>query len=235
MKRDKGLLVGSIFRQLNAYRYVIIPKNRIDIDVLWSMLPKSAKLYRVRSIAVADFLEGLYEVDFYYKVSISRVGPIYKAILGDNIRLIKIDIDNPLASLKKIDKRVEYYVYQDLREINSNFLVSLSRTLGTGTSLPMRFLSTQLATRIDDSDITLIMNFREAYEWMKKNPERLRGLAILPSYRLGVIIADPIEEEELKRDIVFKINESITSFEWDYIVSYGYEFLEPINQFYTWS
>ncbi len=234
MKRGEGILVGNIALRLNAYRYVVIPKNRDDIDVLWSVLPKSAKLFRVKSIGVVDLLEGLYVVDFYYKVSISRIGPIYKAILGDKTRLIKIDIDNPLASLKKIDKLAEYYVFQDSPKIDSTFLVSLSRTLGTGTSLPVRFLSTQLATRIDESNITLVMNFIEAYRWMKKNPGRLRGLAILPSYYFGIIIADSIKEEELKKDIILKINESVTLFEWDYI-TYDNGLSEPVNTLYVWS
>ena len=56
---EKGLIVGNVIRYTQRYHYVIIPKFRDDIDVLWTVLPVSAvKLYRVESRVVVDFFEG---------------------------------------------------------------------------------------------------------------------------------------------------------------------------------
>jgi len=225
MRKSRGILVGTITRT-RRYRYVVIPRNRIDVDVVWATLPGSAELYRVKaSVASVDFLKGLYEVDFCYKLSVTRIGhavPIYRAILGDKVKLVEIDINNPLRSLKKVDRNAEYYIFKDLHEIDSNFLISLSKTIGTSTALPMRFLSIQLATRIEDTDTPLIMSFREAYKWVKENPRKLRGLVVLPSYYFGIIIADPITEKELQRYIVFEINVSTKLFELDYVAPQYY-------------
>jgi len=229
MRRSRGILVGTITLTCR-YRYIVIPRNRLDVDVVWTTLPESAELYRVKtSVASVDFLKGLYVVDFYWKLSVTRIGyavPIYRAILGDEVRLVEIDVNSPLRSLKKIDRNAEYHIFKDLHEIDSNFLISLSRTIGTSTVLPMRFLSIQLATYIEDTDTPLIMNFREAYKWMKENPQKLRGLVILPSYYFGIIIADPITEKELKRDIVFEINVSTKLFELDYVTPQYYLYLQ---------
>ncbi len=67
------------------------------------------------------------------------------------------------------------------------------------------------------------MNFREAYWWMKKNPHKLRGLALLPSYRFGIIVAEPVTEEELRENIVHKINKSVMQFEFDYVINWAKE------------
>uniref|UniRef100_A0A7J3Z9A7 Uncharacterized protein n=1 Tax=Ignisphaera aggregans TaxID=334771 RepID=A0A7J3Z9A7_9CREN len=92
-----GILVGVVSRYTSAYRYAVIPKGTTDIDVLWTVLPDGVKLYIVESSTVfIAFLEGLYIGEFYYKPSILRgCEPIYKAIPGDKLKLVGIDIDNP--------------------------------------------------------------------------------------------------------------------------------------------
>jgi len=116
-----------------------------------------------------------------------------------------------------VDGRAEYYLFQEPLRVDSTFLTNLSRSLGTSSLLPNRFMATQLATRGHETDTTVIMNFCEACSWMKRSPDKLRGVAILPSFYFGIIIADPVTREELKKDIVFKINESINEFKRDYV------------------
>ena len=64
-----------------------------------------------------NFLKGIYEVRFYYKVTVPRfrVGRAYRAILDDKTKFVTIDIDNPVASLKKIDEQAEYYALRECK------------------------------------------------------------------------------------------------------------------------
>lgn len=231
-----GLLIGRVTLGTQSHRYVVIPRDRDDIDFLWSMLPDFiTEIYRLESRVAINFLKGIYEVRFYYKVTVPRfrVGRAYRAILDDKTKFVAIDIDNPVASLKKIDEQAEYYALRECK-IDPNFLVNLSQTLGTGAALATRFLSTQIATYIVDADTPIIMNFIEAYSWIKEHAEYVRGLAVLPHYKLGIIILEPLKLKELK-EIAYKINVSIMDFKLDYILNYILPQIEEASELESWS
>ena len=72
-------------------------------------------------------MRGLHEFDFYSKVTITRYGPVNIATLGNKTKFIEIDMDNPLVSLKKVDRLAEYIEFKTPPTINSDFLFLLSK------------------------------------------------------------------------------------------------------------
>ena len=203
------------------YEYIVIPKDREDIDVLeTSLTPEMMnERYIINTRGAIEFLKYLYKVEYQWKRTVSPNGPIDRAYLTGAYEAVPVDIDNPEESLKKVDESVSYHRFEEPPLIDSDFLTNLSRTVGTGANLPKRFLATQLATVVeeDGKKVPLVINIVEAYLWMQENPAKLRGIAILPHYKLAVIVADPMTKEELKSEILGRLNASLATFRNDYM------------------
>lgn len=217
---DLGLLVGKLSMSKSIYEYVVIP-NRDDIDAMEATPPSAImkERYVVNTRGVADFLKGLYLVEYKWRRSVTQNGPLDKAYISNKYQFYPVDINNPLDSVRGIDPDASYHIFEEPPIIDSDFLTNLSRSVGTGANLPKRFLSSQMATVVEDGDkkIPLLINIIESYIWMQENPSKLRGVIIIPSYKIAVIVADPITKEELKDEILSRINASLSAFRNDYM------------------
>lgn len=217
-----GILVGRQTVSKASYEYVVIPKNRNDIDVLVTTLPVGIMNERlvINTRMLAEFLRGIYIVEYQWMRKPTPTGFIDKGkILAVHGR-VDIDIDNPLESLKKIDEESTYNEIHDVVSFDVNFLRGIvMAAAAAATDLPKRSLSIQIASRIKDSGTTIIMNIGEAYSFLCENPELIRGVGILRSYKVPVIVIDEIPLDVLREHIVYNMNNSIQRFYKEYSTS----------------
>lgn len=214
-----GILVGRPTISKASYEYVIIPRDRSDIDVLVTTLPPElmTERYVINTRMVAEFLRGIYIVDYQWirkPVSNSAGGGfIDKGIITRVHGRVDIDIDNPLESLKKIDDAAGYSEIHDVVSVDMNFIRGVVMTASAVTTdVPKRSLSIQVATKVKEDGSLILLSIAEAYLYLKERPGNVRGVGILRRYKLPVIVIDEISADELREKIVYNMNASILMF-----------------------
>jgi len=213
---DVGILVGRVALSKYAFEYVIIPK-RDDIDVFVSTPSNEIlrEMYVVNTLAVNKILRYPYFVEFRWKMYYTYANQvIYKAFISSH-RRIEFELDNPLDAFKQIDPDAEYMVFEEPPVIDQNFLMSLSRSTGASiTAMPKRFYSIGVATKVVDEkgESPIYMNLAECFLWLQGNVSKIRGVVLLPSFKYAILVVDPIDKEELKSEILNRINTSVSLF-----------------------
>lgn len=211
---ESGILTGRLTINKANFEYLIIPK-RDDVDAFVTSPPDEimADMYVINTKGMVKLLRHLYHVDFKWKLYFTPQGNMYKGFIT-SFRRIKIDHGNIVESLKQIEPSVEYYPFEKPPLINEAFLISLARSTGAGVGLPKRFHSIAIATHVVDGEKRepVILNLAEAFLWMQENPGKLKGIALLRSYKYAIILADDITKDELMDDILDRQNLSIQAF-----------------------
>jgi len=213
---DVGILVGRVSLSKYAFEYVIVPR-RDDIDVFVTTLPVEIlkEMYTVNTLAVNKILSRPYFVEFRWKTYYTNLNQIiYKAFIMSHKR-IEFDLDNPLDAFKQIDPDAEYTVFEEPPVIDQNFLLSLSRSTGASiTAMPKRFYSIGVASKVAENgkEFPIYMNLAECFLWLQGNVSKIRGVVLLPTFKYAVVVVDPIDKEELKNEILNRINTSVSVF-----------------------
>jgi len=220
-----GLLVGRPPLGKASYEYIIIPKEEKDVDALVTTLPPSIlkQMFVVNSTGVAGFLPGFYVVPYRrYDVPSVSGGWLHKAVIvedGGEFKPVIVDINDPVNSLSKIDE-VLYDEFTNPPEIGAKFLRQLARTTGAGTGAPKRFLATQVAVVVKDENRNLhqpvVVSLAECYLFLQENPSFIKGVAILSSYQLPIIIGSAVSFDIFKTEIVDRLEYNIRAFRADY-------------------
>lgn len=222
-----GILVGRPTMSKAAYEYVVVPRDRLDIDVLVTTLPTEimSDRYVINKRMVAELLKGIYVVEYqWYRKPVSNVagtpGFIDKCIITKVDGRVEIDISNPLESLKKIDDTAGYNEVHDVVSFDMNFIrgVVMSASAVT-TDVPKRSLSAQVATRVKEDGTPILLNIAEAFLFLRENPSYVIGVGILRRYKLPVLIVDEISLDLLKEKVIYNMNASISTFYSEYSAS----------------
>lgn len=215
-----GILIGRPTISKASYEYVIIPRDRTDIDVLVTTLPTEimGERYIINTRMIAEFLKGIYVVDYqWYRKPVSNTaglgGFIDKGVITKVHGRFEIDIDNPLESMRKIDDTAGYSEIHDVVSFDMNFVrgVVMSASAVT-TDVPKRSLSAQVATRVKEDNTPILLNIAEAYLYLRENPGMVRGVGVLRRYKLPILVIDEIPLESLREKIVYNMNASIIAF-----------------------
>jgi len=213
---DEGILVGRVALSKHAFEYVIIPR-RDDIDVFVTTPPNEIlkEMLVVNTLAVNKILRHPYLVRFKWKIYYTFANQvIYRAFITSH-RKIEINLDDPLKPFKEIDPDAEYEVFERPPAIDQNFLLSLSRSTGASiTAMPKRFYSIGVATKVIDNnnETTVYMNLAECFQWLQENVSKIRGEILLPSFKYAILIVEPITKDELRDEILSRINTSASEF-----------------------
>lgn len=214
-----GILVGRPIISKASYEYVIIPRDRTDIDVLVTTLPAEimSDRYIINTRMIMELLKGIYIVDYRWH---RRVSNNQFIDLGEIIKVhgrVDIDIDNPLESLRKIDDTSEYNEVHDVVSVDMTFIRGVMQAAsGVITHTPKRTLSMQVASRVKEDRTPVILNIVETYAFLQSNPGIIRGIGVLRRYKLPVIVLDEIPLDDLKEKIIYNMNVNIAEFHRQY-------------------
>lgn len=211
---ETGILTGRLPITKANYEYVIIPK-RDDVDTYTTSLPAEimSDTYVVNTRAIVRMLKYIYHVEFRWRLYHTPQGSMYKGFII-NHRKIELNHDNPAESLREIEPNIEYFPFEEPPIINEDFLISLARSTGAGVGLPKRFHAIAIATHVDDNGnkTPVLLNLAEAFLWMQENPGKLKGVALLRSYKYAILFAEPITKQELMEDVLDRLNLSVQTF-----------------------
>ena len=219
--RGEGILVGRPQVGSEAYDFVVLPK-RLDLDALSTSPPPSItrQQYKINTSVVDRFLRGLYLVTYTLQVYPTNNGVMHRALIDDskNYEPTIIDIDNPVESVKSIDDRVEYDEFKGAPRIDGQFIYKLSKLVGTLSVMPKRFYATQVAMRVKDDEGVhpILVPFQESYLFLQENPSLVRGILVLHSYKLIILIGSEITFEDLRDEISARASLSRTAFNNDF-------------------
>ena len=218
---ETGILAGRLTFSKANYEYLIIPK-RDDVDAFVTTPPPEilSEAYVVNTRAMIKLLKHLYHVEFRWRIYYTEENNVlFKGFITSH-KKIELNHDNPIDSLKEIEPNIEYFPFEEPPIINEDFLISLARSTGAGVGLPKRFHSIAIATHVDNGNKTpILLNLAEAFLWMQENPGKLRGIALLKSYKYAILFAEPITKQELMEDVLDRLNLSVQTFKNTYMRS----------------
>ena len=232
MSKKLGLLVGRPPFATASYEYLVIPtEGSDDVDALTADLPQEVLRQRIvfNTRGALTFLPGLYRVRYRRVDVVSRSGGwLHRATelepVDGGYKPVIISPESPVESGKSVDSAAEYYEYEEPPAVDEALLRQLAKATGAGVKYPKRLLATQVATIVKrgEEKHSLVMSIAEAWLWLQDNPAVVRGVLLLPSYKFAVLVAEPVDYEEFREEVLLQASASIKAFNHAYRMSVAF-------------
>lgn len=212
----EGILVGRPAQGKHVFNWAVIPPFA-SIDVLETSLPTPlfSETLIVNSRRSRQLLRKLYVVEYVRRDSLSFQRSFISFADITNIKK-KIPVEEIEEHIKEVDDETRIISFKEEPEINEQFMVDLTSTLGTGAELSRRFYSTQVIFTIknEENKYSILIPLKETLLFLQENPAIMKGIILLPKYHFGIITTkDDINEEIFKEVILDQVQLSAKLFD----------------------